>query len=82
MSLDGGPKADHKLGIKDFVVKVDLITDTGALVTVTMGATLDRWGHFAHATSLPDAVFLVSAARIEPLLRGVGYFAKERAAAE
>lgn len=82
VSLGGGPKADHKLGIKDFTLKVDLITDSGALVTISVGASLDRWGHFAHATSLPDAVFLVSASRIEPLLRGVGYFAKERTAAE
>jgi Domain of unknown function (DUF4340) len=82
VSLAGGPKADHKLGIKDFTAKVDLITDAGALVTITVGASLDRWGHFAHATSMPDAVFLVSASRIEPLLRGVGFFAKERTAAE
>ena len=63
MSLAGGPKADHKLGIKEFTVKVDLITDTGALVTVTMGATLDRWGSSHSITSMVLAQHIWSQAR-------------------
>lgn len=82
ISLAGGPKTDHKLAAKDFTAKVDLVTDDGKTISITVGAALDRHGHFAHATNWPDAVFLLSSSRIEALTRGVGYFAKERVAAE
>lgn len=81
INLAGGTKTDQKLGPKDFLVKMDLVTDDRT-VTITVGAELERAGRFAHATTWPGAVFLLPDARIDPLFRGVGYFAKERAAAE
>ncbi len=82
ISLAGGPKADQKLAAKDFIAKIDLVTDDGKTISITVGAALDRFGYFAHATNWPNAVFLLPATRIEPLARGVSYFAKERVAVE
>ncbi|MCI0684416.1 MAG: DUF4340 domain-containing protein [Gemmataceae bacterium] len=81
ISLAGGPKTDHKLAAKDFLVKIDLTTDDGKAATITMGAPFER-GHFAHSSNWREAVFLVNLSKVEPLLRGVGFFAKERAVAE
>lgn len=81
ISLAGGPKADQKLSAKDFLAKVDLITDERT-ITISIGATLDRGGHFAHASHWNDAIFLLQPTRIDSILRGVGHFAKERQAAE
>jgi hypothetical protein len=82
ISLAGGPKTDQKLGPRDFTAKIDLTTDDGKTISITIGAALDRHGHFAHATNWPDAVFLLTSSRIEALTRGVGYFAKERVLSE
>ncbi len=62
-------------------MKIDLVSEDRT-ITITVGAELERAGRFAHATTWPGAVFLLPEARIDPLLRGVGYFAKERTAAE
>src|SRR5207244_4351932 len=83
ISLAGGPKTDYKLAAKDFSAKLDLVSDDGKTTTITIGAPLERFGHFSHASNWPGAVFLIPAAKVEPLLqRGVGFFAKERTAAE
>ncbi len=81
INLAGGAKTDQKLSPKDFLVKIDLVSEDRT-ITITVGAELERAGRFAHATTWPGAVFLLPEARIDPLLRGVGYFAKERTAAE
>lgn len=81
ISLTGGPKTDHKLAAKDYLVKMDIVTDDGKTVTITIGAPLERFGHFAHASNWSDAVFLVSSSKVEPLLRGIEFFAKERVVA-
>lgn len=81
ISLAGGPKTDHKLAAKDFLVKIEATTDDGKSVTITIGAAFERHGHFAHSSNWPDAVFLVDSAKVEPLLRGIGFFAKERVVA-
>ncbi|MBI3409775.1 MAG: DUF4340 domain-containing protein [Planctomycetes bacterium] len=80
VSLDG-QKPEHKLGAKDFTVKIDLLFDDGRTLTVTVGAAFERLGYFANSSAWPDAVFLVPAAKVEPLRQGVGYFAKDRVAA-
>jgi hypothetical protein len=81
IALGGGPKTDQKLDAKSFTAKIELITEDGRTATLTVGTRLDRFGYFGHASTWPESVFLVQFERVEPLLRGIAWFAKERVAA-
>lgn len=82
VNVAGGPRSDQKLGPKDTILRVELTTTAGRSVALLVGAEFDRFGYFAASSTWPDAVFLVPAASVEPLLHeGIGYFARERAVA-
>jgi hypothetical protein len=74
----GGPRGEHKLGAKEATVKLDLTTDDGKTITLTVGARYQNQGYFANSSLWPETVFFVPSTLIDPLLRGVDYFAKER----
>ena len=80
IALAGGPKTDQKLDAKSFTARVELVTGDGRTVTITIGTRLERFGYFGHASTWPDAVFLANFDHVEPLLRGIAWFAKERVA--
>lgn len=80
VSLDG-QKPEHKLGAKEFQLKINLAIEGGQTATLTIGAPFERQGFFAQLSSWPDAVFFVPASKFDTLLnRGAGHFAKERVA--
>ena len=58
-----------------------MVQDDGTIVTLTVGAPFERIGYYAHTSSMPEAVFMLAPAQVEPLLQGPGYFGKERVAA-
>jgi hypothetical protein len=76
-----GPREEQKLSPKEAALRAELSLDDGRTVTLTVGGPFERAGHFAQTTAWPGAVFLVPSATVEPWLRGVGYFSKERVAA-
>ncbi len=76
----GGPKAEHKFGPKEASLKIDLVREDGKTFTLTVGAAFEGSGYFAHSSAWPQAVFLLPPAQIDPLLRGVPHFAKEKVA--
>jgi hypothetical protein len=78
----GGPRSDHKLSAKEATAKFDLVMDDGKTITLTIGASFQGLGHFAHSTAWPDAVFFVPETFVNPLTQGARAFAKERSAAE
>ena len=79
VSLAGGPRSEQKLSPKDATLRVEVILEDGSVV-LSAGIAFEKLGYFAQTTALPDAVFLIPASQVEPLLRGPGYFAKERLA--
>ncbi|MCI0639128.1 MAG: DUF4340 domain-containing protein [Gemmataceae bacterium] len=81
VSIAGGPQSDQKLGAKDSTLKIDLGLAGGQTVTLTVGAGFERGMYYAHSTLWPDAVFFVPGVSIDPILRGVSYFGKDRVAA-
>ena len=74
----GGPRGEHKLGAKEATVKLDLTTDDGKAITLLVGARYQNQGYFAHSSIWPETVFFVPGTLIDPLLRGIDHFAKER----
>jgi hypothetical protein len=87
LQLDTKPQAYHKFDAKDAVVKLEVTTDDGKKVTLTIGAPFNIpgfKGHFAHVTTSnwPGMVFLTSARWVGDLLQDpLSYFGKERVAA-
>jgi hypothetical protein len=81
IALGGGPKTDQQLDAKSFTAKIDMVAEDGRTATITIGTRLDRFGYFGHASTWPESVFLVNFDQVEPLLRGIAWFAKERVAA-
>jgi hypothetical protein len=78
ISLTGGPRDEQKL-TKDSSLKIDIVLDNGKRLTLTVGAEVAT-GYYAHISSWPDAVFLLPASKIDPLLAGPIHFAKPRVA--
>lgn len=70
--------AEQKLTAKDATLKIDLTLADGQTIAVTFGATYERGGVYAQTSAWPGVTFLVSPLKIDPWLRGVGYFGKER----
>jgi len=79
VALTGGPREEQKL-TKDASLKIDIILDNGKNFTLTVGAAVDPSRFYAHSSAWADAVFLLPAAKIDPLLEGPAYFAKPRVA--
>jgi hypothetical protein len=79
--LKGGPKADQKLTAKDASLVIEAVMSDLSPVTLTVGANFEGIGFFAQSSTWPGAVFLLNSDRVQPLLRGAGFFAKERVAA-
>ncbi len=79
--LAGGPKADQKLTPKDATMVIDAVMTDLRVVTVTVGANFESLGYFTQVSTWPGAVFLLNPDRVQPILRGATYFAKERVAA-
>ncbi len=77
-----GPRGEHKLGAKDATIKLDLTMDDGKIVTLNIGTSYQTHGYFADVSTWPGVVFFVPNTTVEPLLRGVGYFSKDRAPAQ
>ena len=82
VAFTGGPRGEHKLGPKEYTVKLDVTTDDGRTVTLLVGTNYQNQGFFANSSALPEAVFFIPATFIEPLLRGADHFGKERSATE
>jgi hypothetical protein len=80
IALTGGPREEQKL-TKDASLKIDIVLDGGKTLTLTIGAALEG-GYYAHSSAWADAVFLLPAGKIDPLLEGPGYFAKPRVAGQ
>lgn len=80
VSLTGGPRDDQKLTAKDATIVIDAVMNDLRPVTVTIGANFDNHGTFMQTTTWPGAIFFVSPERVQPLLQGAGFFAKERLA--
>jgi hypothetical protein len=80
ISLSGGAKADTKLTPADATVTLDAVGKDGKTTTLTIGAEFEGRGYFAQISTMPGAVFLLSADTVRPLLGGAAYFAKERVA--
>jgi hypothetical protein len=81
VSLTGGAKADQKLAPKDASVVIDAIMADLRPLTVTIGANFESLGYFTQVSTWPGAVFLLNPERVQPILRGASFFAKERVAA-
>ncbi len=79
--LKGGPKADQKLTPKDASLVIDATMSDLTPITLTIGANFEGIGYFAQSSTWPGAVFLLDSTRVQPLLRGASFFAKERVAA-
>jgi hypothetical protein len=79
--VSGGPKADQKLTPTDATVVVTAVMADLSVVTVTVGASYEGFGYFAQVSKWPGAVFLLNLDRVQPILRGASYFARERVAA-
>ncbi len=65
---------------KEASLIIELGLEGGETITLTVGALFERVGYFAQSSVWPEAVFFLAGTKVEPLLRGVGYFAKERVA--
>lgn len=78
VSFGAETKPEQKLDPKHATLKIDLTLDSGKTVTLLVGAAFEKAGHYAQSTAWPNAVFFLPASRVEPLLRGPAYFAKER----
>ena len=78
VAIAGGPRGEHKLGMKQASVKLDLTMEDGRAITLMVGANYLNQGYYAATSLWPDAVFMLSGATVEPLLRGASVFAKER----
>jgi hypothetical protein len=81
VAIVGGPRGEHRLADKEAIVKLNLVMDDGRTVTLRIGANYLNHGFYATVSSMPEAVFMLPAAAVEPMLRGVATFAKERLAA-
>lgn len=78
VAVTGGPRSEHKLGPKDFTMKLDLVQDDGSTVTLTVGTAYQQHGHYANSSYWPETVFMIPAGTIAPILEGASHFAKER----
>ena len=74
----GGPRGEHKLAMKQATVKLDLTMEDGRAITLMVGANFNGQGYYAATSIWPEAVFMLSDAAVQPLLRGAPQFAKER----
>jgi hypothetical protein len=79
VSLTGGPREEQKL-TKEASLEINIALDNGKVLTLTVGASLERGSYYAHSSAWADAVFLLPADKIDPILEGPGYFAKPRVA--
>ena len=79
--LTGGPKTDQKLTPKDATMAIDAVMSDLRVVNVTVGANFESLGYFTQVSTWPGAVFLLNPDRVQPILRGATFFAKERVAA-
>jgi hypothetical protein len=79
--LSGGPKADQKLTPNDATLVIRAIMADLRIVTVVVGANFEGAGYFMQSSTWPGAVFLVNPERVQPILNGARFFAKERVAA-
>jgi hypothetical protein len=81
VSFKGPPKAEYKLGEKEAALRVEIVMDDGKTKhELTVGAAKEKTGYYAKADTLPGVVFLVSHERFTPVLAGVSYFSKTKAA--
>ncbi len=67
-----------KLGPKDFTAKLELVTEDGKTITLTIGMNQMPFGFYAHSSAWSETVFFVAPSSVAPLLSGPGQFAKER----
>ncbi len=81
VTIAGGVKGDQKLTPKNATLRLALSLEDGKTVILTVGTLFEGLGYYAHTSELPDAVFMLAPAQIEPLLQGPAYFGKERLAA-
>jgi hypothetical protein len=81
VNLAGGTKSDQKLNAKEATLRIEAVLEDGKSITLLVGASFERLGYYAQSSTLPDAVYLLNPAQVEPLMQGPGYFGKERAAA-
>lgn len=78
VAVVGGPRGEHKLGLKQAAVKLDLVMDDGRAITLLVGANFLNQGYYATTSIWPETVFMLAPAAVEPMLRGAPQFAKER----
>ena len=80
VSLAGGIKSEQKLTAKDAMLRIGLVLEDGTIITLTVGAEFERLGFYAQSSAMPEAVFMLAASQVEPLLQGPRYFGKDRVA--
>ena len=88
VTLVDGPQPDYKLGAKEVRLKL-IVTlekpkdaqDPPLVITLSVGDVFEGKAYFAHLSSSPQTVFLLSRSWVDPLLDVVGYFGKDRLAA-
>ncbi|HZZ80838.1 MAG TPA: DUF4340 domain-containing protein [Gemmataceae bacterium] len=81
VAIVGGPRGEHRLGAKEAIIRLDLTFDDGKSMILLIGASYLNQGYYARTSTMPEAVFMLSTATVEPMLRGIATFAKERLAA-
>jgi hypothetical protein len=81
VSFKGPPQADYKLGEKEAALRIEVVLEDGKTKhELTVGAAKEKTGYYAQSDTLPGVVFLVPYDRFTPILGGVSYFSKNRAA--
>ncbi|MEI7684028.1 MAG: DUF4340 domain-containing protein [Planctomycetota bacterium] len=82
VALTGGAREDQKLSAKEASVVIDGVMTDLRPVNITIGANFEGLGYFTQISTWPGAIFLLSPDRVQPLLGGAAYFAKERVASQ
>ncbi len=80
VAFAGGARSEYKLRAKEASVKIELVLDNDKTVTLTIGTNFQNHGYFANSSLWPETVFFLPSTMVEPLLRGVAHFGKERVA--
>jgi len=79
--LQGGPLPEHKLAPKAATIHLELAGANGKTIfALAVGAAAGKDGYYAATSLWPEAVFVLPATDIEPLLRGAAHFGKTRVA--
>jgi hypothetical protein len=79
VAFTGGPRDEHKLGAKEATARIEMTTEDGKSVTLTIGARYQTHGYYATSSYWPGTVFMLPFATVDPILAGPEQFAKERA---